>query len=59
MTHESTQRSMLVRSVSVAVAVVIGSSLAFALGVRAGSQLDHRTRTVSVVPSPVVHVAQR
>ena len=54
------QRSTLVRSISVVTAVLLGSTLAFVIGVRAGSQLDHRTRTVSVVPSPVhVSVAHR
>lgn len=53
-------RSTLVRSVSVVVAIVLGSTLAFVIGVRAGSQLDHRTHAISVVPAPVhVTVAHR
>lgn len=53
-------RSTLVRSVSVVAAIVLGSTLAFVIGVRAGSQLDHRTHAISVVPVPVhVTVAHR
>ncbi len=50
-------KTVNLRLASIAMAVVLGSALAFLLGARAGASLDHKTRTVTVAHTPVPPVA--
>ena len=50
-------KTVNLRLASIAMAVVLGSALAFLLGARAGASLDHKTRTVTVAHTPVPGVA--
>jgi hypothetical protein len=59
----SSKNRVVLRSVSIGASILLGSALAFLLGARAGANLDHRTRTVTIAHTPQqtapAHVAAR
>ena len=50
--------SSLRRTLAVGAFGIIGSALAFSVGARLGSSLDHQTRSVSVANVPVEQMQQ-
>jgi hypothetical protein len=48
----ASKNKAVIRSISIGGCIVLGSALAFLLGVRVGGNLDHRTRSVTIAHTP-------